>query len=216
MITPSFARRLLLSENLLPNLNLPLLALCLVVLSACSSTKLTDSWQAPTLHRADMDNVLVVAITTNMTNRILFERGFVEALKQRGINATASIDAIGTSAPTRESVTAYLKTSDMHYVVATRYAGAEVQKYVVPEQVRTYYTGPYYPTYGAYWDSYNTITMTRDAYVDTTTTVVLNTSIFEVKTEALVWVGRSKTFEVGSIAYEANDLAHAMVDRITK
>ena len=67
-----------------------------LALTACSSTKLTDSWQAPTLHRAQMDNVLVVAITANMTNRILFERGFVEALKNRGIKATASVDVIGT------------------------------------------------------------------------------------------------------------------------
>ena len=104
----------------------------------------------------------------------------------------------------------------MRYVVITRYAGADVQKYVVPEQVRTYYTVPYYPTYGAYWDSYNTVTLTRDAYVDTRTTVMLNTSIFNVKTEELVWVGRSKTFEVGSIAYEANDLANAMINRIAK
>lgn len=216
MITPSFARLLTLPENVLPNLNVLAFALCLVTLSACSSTKLTDSWQAPTLHRAQMGNVLVVAVTANMTNRILFERGFVEALQGRGINATASVDVIGTSAPTRESVTAYLKKSDMRYVVAVRYAGSEVQKYVVPEQVRTYYTGPYYPTYGAYWDQYSTVTTTRDAYVDTRTTVVLTTSIFEVKTEALVWVGRSKTFEVGSIAYEANDLANAMIDRIAK
>lgn len=186
-----------------------------VALAACSSTKLTDSWQAPTLHRAQMDNVLVVAITTNMTNRILFERGFVEALKNRGINATASVDVIGTSTPSREAVTAALAKSDMRYVVVSRVAGAEVTKELVPESIRTYYTGPYYPTYGAYWDA-NTITMTRDSYVDTTTTFVLTTSIFEVKTQALVWVGRSKTFEVSSIAYEAHDVAHAMVDNIAK
>ncbi len=200
----------------MPNLNALWIAASFVVLSACSSTKLTDSWQAPTLHRNDMGNVLVVAVTPNMTNRILFERGFVEALKGRGVNATASVDVIGTSAPSRDSVTAYLKKSDMRHVVITRYAGAEVQKYVVPEQVRTYYTGPYFGTYGAYWDSYNTVTLTRDAYVDTRSTVMLNTSIFDVKTEELVWVGRSKTFEVGSIAYEANDLANAMIDRIAR
>lgn len=199
----------------MPNLNRLLFAVCVVVLAACASTKLTDSWQAPTLHRAEMGKVMVVAVTPNMTNRILFERGFVEALKGRSVDATASVDLIGTSAPTRDSVTGYLKKGDMRYVVITRYAGADVQKYVVPEQVRTYYTGPYYPTYGAYWDQ-NTITMTRDAYVDTRTTVMLNTSIFDVKTEELVWVGRSKTFEVGSIAYEANDLANAMIDRIAK
>ena len=77
----------------------------LFVLAACSSTKITDSWQAPTLHRSQMDDVLVVAMTANATNRVLFERGFVDALKNNGLRATASFDVIGSSAPTRESVT---------------------------------------------------------------------------------------------------------------
>jgi len=189
----------------------------LLVLAACSSTKITDSWQAPTLHRSQMDDVLVVAMTANATNRVLFERGFVDALKNNGLRATASFDVIGSSAPTRESVTAYVTKIDIRYVIVTRYGGAEVTKEQVPESVRTYYTGPYYPTYGGYWNAYgNTITMTRDSYVDTKTSVVLTTSIYEVKSQELVWVGRSKTFEVGSIAYEANDLAHQVVASIRK
>ena len=31
---------------------------CLIGIASCSSTKITDSWQAPTLHRSDMKNVL--------------------------------------------------------------------------------------------------------------------------------------------------------------
>jgi hypothetical protein len=38
--------------------------------------------------------------------------------------------------------------------------------------------------------------MTRDAYIDTRSNVILTTSIYDAKTEQLVWVGRSKSFEV--------------------
>ncbi len=192
-------------------------AIALLTLSACSATKLTDSWQAPTLHRNEMNNVLVVAMTDNITNRILFERGFVDALKANGITATASYDAIGNSTPTKDSVTTYVKKNAIRYVVATGFGGAEVTHEQVPESVRTYYTGPYYPTYNGFWNNYaNTITMTRDSYVDTKTTVMLTTSIYEVRSEKLVWVGRSSTFEIGSISYEAGHLANQVVRNIAR
>jgi hypothetical protein len=156
-----------------------------------------------------MNDVLVVAVTSNMTNRILFERGFVDALKAKGINATASYDVLSQTAPTREAVTAYVKNNHIKYVLASRFAGAEVVKELVPESVYTYYT------YAGYWSGYgNAVTMTRESYVDTKTTFVLTTSIFDAKTEEVVWVGRSKTFEVSSISYEASELAREVVKSI--
>jgi hypothetical protein len=184
-----------------------------VLLSGCSSTSLTDSWQAPDFHRKDMDNVLVVGVTSNVTNRILFERGFVEALQDKGIRATASYDVMGDATPTKESVTAYVQKSGIGYVIATHYGGTQITKEVVPESVRTYVVGPAWPSYDGYWDQ-ATYTMVRDSYVDETNEVMLTTSIFDAKTKQAVWVGRSKTFELRSINYEANDLAHLIVDKI--
>jgi len=188
-----------------------LFATCLICVASCSSTKITDSWQAPTLHRSDMKNVLVVGVSGNPTNRVLFERGFVDALTSRGIHAQASFQAVGDQFPTRDAVTAYIKKSAIDYVIVTRLGGTEVSRERVPEQVRTYYVGPWYPTYADYW---NTVTFTRDSYVDTKTTVVLTTSIYDTRTEQLAWVGRSKTFEVGTVVREAGELAHQVVDRI--
>jgi hypothetical protein len=195
----------------MPSLARVLIASCLLSVVSCSSTKITDSWQAPTLHRSDMKNVLVVGVSNNPTNRVLFERGFVDALTSRGIKAIASFQAVGDQFPTRDAVTAYTRKNDVDYVVVTRLGGTEVTKERVPEQVRTYYTGPWYPTYADYW---NTVTFTRDSYVETTTTVVLTTSIYDTKTEQLAWVGRSKTFEVGTVVREAGELAHQVVDTI--
>ncbi len=190
-------------------------ALLLVALSGCSTTKLTDSWQAPGFQRKSMDSVLVVAMTANSTHRILFEEGFRKALLNRGIQATASHTAIGDAMPNRDAVTAYVQKHGIDFVVVSDYAGTTVTKWAVPESVRTYYTGPYYPTYSGYWSGYgNTITMTRQSYVDEKKTTMLSTSIFEVKSENLVWVGRSKSFNVDSIANDANDLANQIVREI--
>jgi hypothetical protein len=184
---------------------------CLLGFAGCSSTKITDSWQAASLHRSDMKNVLVVGVTGNPTNRVLFERGFVDALTKRGIKASASFQTVGDAFPTRDAVTAAVRKNAVDYVIVTRLGGTEITKERVPEQVRTYYTGPWYPTYADYW---NTVTFTRDSYVDTKTTVVLTTSIYDVRTEELAWVGRSKTFEVGTVVREAGELANQMIDTI--
>lgn len=190
-----------------------LLAFGVFALASCSATKITDTWQAPALQRSQLDSVLIVGLLTNGTNRILFERGFVQAMQDNGIKATASYDAIGDALPTKDSVSAYAEKADEHYVLVTRFGGAEITKERIPESVATYYYG----TYGAFWGGYtNSVTMTRDSYVDTTTTVVLTTQIYDMRTKELVWAGRSKTFEVGSIVGEANDLAHQIVGSIRR
>lgn len=192
------------------------LILLFMALASCGAITVTDAWQAPGFKRKAMDKVLVVAVTENKTNRILFEKGFSSELAKKGIQATASYDVIGGATPTREAVAAWLaNNSDVSYVIVTRYGGMETQNEYVPESVRTYYTGPYYSHYGSYWNNYgSTQTMTREAYVDTKSTVMLTTAIYDVRTEGLVWTSRSKAFEVGAISSAAKELAQRMVRRI--
>lgn len=161
-----------------------------------------------------MKDVLVVAVASNTTNRFLFETSFVAALTQKGITATASYTTIGDALPTKESVVAYLKKSQHDHIVVVAMSDVDIETDHVPESVRTYYTGPYYGSWGGYWGGYyggNTVTMTRQAYTDTQTNVILSTSIYDVKSEQLAWTGRSKTFEVGSVSDMANSLAKQML-----
>ena len=203
-------------------------------LSACSTTKMTDTWQEPEFHQSDMKKVLVVAVASNTTNRFLFETGFIAALNQKGINATASFTTIGDELPTKEAVEEHLKKSDYDHIIVTALGRIETETDYVPERVRTYYTGAYYPHWSGYWGpSYgvsvgtggvgvnagyygggSVTTMTREAYTDTQTNVILTTSIYNVATEQLAWVGRSKTFEVGSVSHMADSLAKQMIRRI--
>ena len=197
-----------------PSLLLASLLLTLL-LTSCGTTDVTESWQSPKFQSKQLSDVLVVAVTPNKTNRILFEKSFSGALHDKGINVTASYDVIDSATPTKENVGTYLAKSNIRYVIVTQYGGKETTKEYVPESVRTYYTGPYYPNYGSYWNrNDNTTTMTRDAYVKTKSKVILTTSIYDVKTGELMWVGRSSTFDPGSVTNAANDLAKRVVANI--
>ncbi len=197
-------------------MNLPRLSLLLlpIVCASCSTTKMTDTWQEPEFKRASMKDVLVVAVDSNVSNRTLFETQFVAELERNNIKATASFAELGTELPSKESVKAYLEKSKHDHIIVTALSNIDIETDYVPASVQTYYTGPYYPYYGAYWNSGSTVTMTRDAYVDTQTNVILSTTIYDTSTEKPVWMGRSKTYEVGSISYVADELAMQMIRKI--
>ncbi len=188
-------------------------------LASCSATKMTDVWQVDQFALADLNQVLVVAVTSNTTNRVLFETGFVEALKPKGITATASYTVIGGDMPEKETLEKYLANNTQYdHLIVTALSSLDVETDYVPESVRTYYTGPYYASWGGYWGGYydagSTVTMTREAYVDTQTNVILSTSIYETKTKELAWTGRTKTFSVESVSELADSLAKKMIGKI--
>lgn len=188
-------------------------------LISCSSTKLQDYWQSENFSRSDLNNVLVVGVTSNQTNRFLFENEIARKMTDSGLNGVTSHTVMGDALPTKEEVEAYVKSHNIDYILATKLEDIKVEKDYVPASVRNYYTGPYYSSYGGYYGGYgygNTVTMTREAYIDTRTLTTLVTTIFEVKSGEPVWVGRSETFEAGSISYLADDIASSTWRHIAK
>ncbi|MCZ6642932.1 MAG: hypothetical protein O7F71_15250 [Gammaproteobacteria bacterium] len=193
--------------------------LVVLLLSGCTTTKLVDHWQAENFGRSDLNNVLVVAVTTSMENRFLFEKVIEQRMLNGGLNSVTSIRALGDELPTKEQVEAYVAENEIDYIMATKLENVEVENDYVPPMVRTYYTGPYYPSYGHYYGGYgyrNTITLTREAYVDTKSTVILVTTIFDAKSGEPVWVGRSETFEPGSVANLASEIARSTWNNIDR
>ena len=52
-----------------------------LLLGGCSTTSLQDHWQADSFSRNDLDNVLIVAVTANNTNRFIFESEIERGMK---------------------------------------------------------------------------------------------------------------------------------------
>lgn len=201
--------------------NLFIITLIGALLVACNSgTRIKNHWQADGFSKNQLDKVLVVAVTSNLSNRMIFEDSFAQGLKKDGVVAYASYQALGTGNPTREDVVAYVKKHDVKYVLATKVDNIKVNTDYVPESVNTYvtgsyYPGHYYPTYGSYWggDSY---TMVNEAYTDVQTVLMLVTSIYDAKTEAQVWTGHSESFEVNAIGSLGDKLAQETLRHISR
>lgn len=183
-----------------------------VLLSACGSTRMKDTWQSDSFSKSDLDKVLVVAVTTNQSARMLFEEGLALPLKEDGITTQTSYQVLGNTA-TREDVVAYVKSHDIRYVLVTKVDNVKINQDYVPESVVTYHTGSYYG-YNYYWG--DSVTMVREEYTDTQTIVMLVTTLFDVRTEAPVWVGHSETFEMNAVATAGVEVARAALRKMSR
>jgi len=85
-----------------------LVAILLLILMGCSSTKLVSTWKNPDIVLFDAYQVLVVGMTPDDGARVEFETRFVEELKKEGVDAMRSIDlfdvAFTTSKKTEEEL----------------------------------------------------------------------------------------------------------------
>jgi len=172
-------------------------------------------WQAEAFSSSDLDHVLVIAVTGNETSRFLFESEVARVLSRDGVTVTKSLTTMGQEYPTKEDVEAYIADRDIDYVMASKLGNFDVEKTRIPPQVRTFYTGPYSPTYGSFYDAGNTLTLSREEFTDTRTTYMLVTSIFDAATSEPVWIGRPETFEPSSVAELAAQIANSAMRKIS-
>ena len=205
-------------------IRLLLVVLATLMISACGSTKMRDVWQAEEFKRDDLKNVLVVGMTANTTNRMVFEREFVYSLLKSGVKATPSFEVMGRDTPTEESLKAYIKKHPTDYVLITYVSNQEVDKTYIKPTVSTVatgygypygsYGGYYYPTMGSFWGASNVSTITTPGYFDEITKTILVTSIYNAKSGAIEWTGRSSTFEANSISRVTEDVAKVVLKNI--
>lgn len=194
-------------------------------LSACSSTKMRDVWQSEDFSRKDVQDILIVGMTSNTTNRMVFEREFAYQLEKRGIQAKVSYKAVGKHTPEKEELIEYLKTHKTGFVLVTYVGTQEVDKTFIKPTVTNYVTGGAYPyagygrygygysSFGGYWGS-GVTTIQTPGYFDETTKTILVTSIYDAATGDIKWTGRSSTFEAQSVSRVTDEVAKVVWDHI--
>ncbi len=185
----------------------------ILLLNACSSVKVLNTWKADNANAVNDNNFIVIARTDNMQARIAFENEIVDQLKSRGIKATASFNKFPDLKPDqkvseekKEMIKKLLNSEGFNGVVLTiikdkqelsktvtdggNYAGSSYYGYYP-----RYYTGFYgyyhhprsYSTYGVYQPSTST-TYTETNYI--LETLIYN--LEETKEKQLVAVITSK------------------------
>ena len=184
-----------------------LLSFAFLIIS-CTGTEITQKQIDDPYKGKPVSDILVIAITGNEHNRRVFEKRFVAHLKSVGVDAISSEEAIPMPANLELKKEMILNAVDKYEndaVIITHLIGKE------EKDVYTRSGSTHRGFYGFYSSRYS-----DPGYSSTSTTVRLETNLYDVKTEKLIWSGKSKTWSKDSKDQIINDVIKAVINNLQK
>jgi hypothetical protein len=197
----------------MPMLRFVRAASCAAVLlgtTACATTKLTSTWVAPDAKALDpQKKVVAVMISERESSRLAAEDALVKVMKGRGLDAVASYTILpGQLARDTARARAVLAEQGVDAVVAARMIGKEQQTNYTPGTA-------YYGSTWGYW-GYGWGAVYSPGYVTTDQIVTVETLVFSVSQNKLVWAGQSETTNPSNIDAFVGELASVIGGELRK
>ena len=171
------------------------------LLVGCSTVSVNDQWRDPSFAGPPLSNVLVVGITRSDTMKRVFEDVFSQQLQAMGIQAQPSYVRLPQGA-TQLNLTD-LKSTGIDGVLTTRVERVE-QKVSVTSSGPYY--GGFYGWYGSAWASTPNVNQYE--------VVTLETSVWDVKSEKLVWTVTTQGVRTSDITQATKDLAATLIPKL--
>jgi len=188
-------------------------------ISACSTqTKLYERWHDKEYFGPKLEKVLVLGVFKDDLQRRMFEELFTSEVDAEGKNAIAGYTLMPEDKDfdSKEDIARAVKKVGADSVLITSYKGViEKQREVasrvdyVPRMGMSY--GRYGYGYRGYYGS-TYATVYRPGYTVVDKIVQLETRVYSVKNEKLVWAGKTKTVNASS----AEDIVEELVQIIIK
>jgi len=186
-----------------------LVSLGLVLLAACASTKVVEHWSDPDFN-AKLKNIMVLSLNQSDKSRRLFENSFLDALKQRKIQSLASYTLLPSNEDLdKEKVKSAINGSDIDAVLVLRSVKITMEERYVQAQT----TGTRYNSFYAYVGEYRP---TYSSYTTDDKLVHLETNLYAVDGEKLIWTGKTETSNPSDVHAYLVDLTKTVLDNIDK
>ena len=191
------------------------LACALVTMVAgCASTTFTSTWKAPDAQGIDPAGrkVAAVFVTKDESSRRAAEDALVRKLNERGANGVASYTFIpATQAADFERAKGEFSQAGVDAVVMVR---------VIDEREKTTvsYGGVGYAPYrrfSGYW-GYGWGAPFAPTDVSTRTELRIETLVYSIERDELLWAGTSRTTDPGKIQKLVEEVAEAAAKEMTK
>ena len=193
-----------------------LLAAWTVTLAGCATTSFDSSWKSPdaTPVTAKGKKVVAIVMMKDITPRRAAEDALARALNDRGAVGVALYTLMPPGSPTdEESVKAMLQQSGAAGAVIMR--PVSVDKEPIPTTVT--YGGPMYGGfYGGYYGygmgtAWGGTTVTGGG---TMTIVSVETLVYSLEQNKLIWASRSKTTDPANLASLVTEIADAVASEM--
>jgi len=191
-----------------------------LILGACSTTKITNTWKASNAIGKKFNKVLVVGIQddADVGKKEKMESELVEDLKNAGFNAVASIQQFGPKAfrSTKEDVVvAELQGSGFDAVITIVLLSKEKEKHYVPARV---YYSPYVMYHRHFWGYYNTM-YTRiysPGYYVENKRYFWESNLYDLSNKELLYSIQTESYNPGSSIQLAHEYGELIVQDMIK
>ena len=174
------------------------------LLAACgSSTSIKETRKDPDAQKLACTKTLVYFPSNLATARAVVKDRIVERMKT-GVAARSVISTQVGKNP--EALRARLDELGFDCAVVVRFAGIDSKETYVPDS-----TAPY-SSYGGFYAYYGTAGTIGwgPGYVTEEKTLTLDTNVYDIKRDRMVWTGRSRSVK----AEQAGDLVGDLVDEV--
>jgi len=204
-------------------------AVCVLILG-CTSTKLTYVYKTGEYNPASYKKMAVIAIAPKTHGRVEVEKAVVAELKSRGINAIETwsifvfandpelLKQAGFTGERRKEIIRQ-KVTENHIdalLTITLFDSRKEQRYV-PGSSTTVGIGVGAPVYGypyAAYFGYAWEVTSEPGYYEDASTYFIESNLYDVASEKLLWTGQTKTTMNSSLATEAAGFSKVMVTRM--
>ena len=188
-----------------------ILALTLL-LNACGSTSVTQSWVVPELTEAPPQRLLVVAIADNETSRRAFEDAFTAALSGHGIESLSSWQLLPSAdLHSQAAIDSAVQSAAADGIFITRLLGVEKREVSHPPSTELLPSafGGFYPYYRQAW-----IVVHQPAYTSSHRIVSLETSLYSGASDTLLWSARTESWDIESEHKMMHEVVAVIVARM--
>ncbi|HEV7607171.1 MAG TPA: hypothetical protein VGO61_07530 [Steroidobacteraceae bacterium] len=186
-------------------------------LAACAATTFTDTWKAPGQAALDPrgQKVAAVFISTDEGMRRVAEDALVRKLDEYGASGVASYSLIaGEDLDNMERVKERLAAAGVDGIV-TLHVIDESKKVTIAYEYQNPAIQPYYWRFTDFW-GYGWGSPYVPTEVTTTTILRIETLVYSLKRDALLWAGTSRTSESAKVSRLVEEVADAAAHEMTK
>ncbi|HSM14764.1 MAG TPA: hypothetical protein VLA66_11925 [Thermoanaerobaculia bacterium] len=190
--------------------------------AACATTTFTSSWKAPDarpLELAAGDKVVAIVMSDSTSLRRAGEANLADELDHRGLKGVPAYTLLSDQDVRDEAkARTAIEASGAVAVVAMRPLGSEQEVTSTPS---TYVGGSYWgaPYYGGFWGGYYGHGWGGawiPGEVRTDTYVHIETLVYDLRQNKLVWAGRTKTMNPSDVQGAVVELAAAVAQELRK
>jgi hypothetical protein len=199
------------------NVKIGLVGAAAVALAACASTRFNSTWKAPDAQPLNFagQKVAALIISPNEATRLGAEGSLARELTARGVQGIPAYNLIPPNeSRDKDKAKALFSQAGIAGVVVMRAVGQ--QQEITSSPSMGYWGAPYY---GSFWGGYyghGWGAVYDPGYLRTDTIVTVETLVYDMKADKLLWAGRSQTTNPSNVQAFIKELVAGAANEMKK